>query len=148
MTVWEPCPLNKSTNKNANFHISREGTQPKSVPHFSCLTSFLSTKLHMLSVSYGLTCTHIHKHTLSLSVFLFHPLCWQTGHQMRETDLLAWASFSFFVNYHPLTDLTLIHFLSLTLKHGHTLIHVAKTKSRLLKFFIYWYVLPRVNGGT
>lgn len=67
---------------------------------------------------------------------------------MRETDLLAWASFSFFINYHPLTDLTLIHFLSPILKYVHTLTHVAKTKFSLLKLFIYWYVLPQVSGGT
>lgn len=50
---------------------------------------------------------------------------------MRKTDLLTWASFSFFISYHPSADLTLAHFLTLTLKRVHTLVPAAKTKSDL-----------------
>lgn len=51
MAVWEPCPLNKSTNKNANSHISRGGEPKSPLPppvffstHKAVLTSSLKQR--------------------------------------------------------------------------------------------------------
>lgn len=101
--------VNKSTNKNANSHISREGTRPKSLPHVPFLLSLLSTKLHSLPVSLSLTHTFTVAHALSLS--LSPSLL--TGRRPNEEDRFTYLSFILF--FHHLSSLSRLNPHSLSL---------------------------------
>lgn len=112
MAVWEACPLNKSTNKNANSHISREGTQPKSLPHIPFLSVSLSTKLHSLS----LFVSHTQTHTKLLIPSLLPLLL--LDRRLNEEDRFTYLSFTFF--FSPLWLSSLNRFNSHSLSPLHT----------------------------
>lgn len=88
MAVWEPCPLNKSTNKNANSHISSEATKPESLPHTLSALLSIHKAPHFQSLALSLTCRNAH--SCSYFYSLFFLCCWQE-------DRLTYLSCSVFV---------------------------------------------------
>lgn len=132
MAVWEPCPLNKSTNKNANSHISREGTQPKTLPHIPRLPSSLSTKLRSPSLMLSLARS-----------FAVDRLETKWGRQIYLLELQSLFS-SVIIPQSTYPSFT----FSPSHSNVNTLVHVAKAKYSLLKLSSDWCVLPQVSGKT